>query len=40
MVKELLRKVNKKVTAAFDKNKSGKNKKVRIRAADCYTGVS
>ena len=33
-------KSEKKVTAAFDKNKSGKYKKVRTRAADCYTGVS
>ena len=30
----------KKVTAAFDKNKSGEYKKVRTRAADNYTGVS
>ena len=40
MVKELLRKVKKKVTAAFHKNKSGEYKKVRTRAADSYTGVS
>ena len=40
MVKELLRKVKKKVTAAFDKNKSGEYKKVRTPAADNYTGVS
>ena len=30
----------KKVTAEFDKNKSGEYKKVRTRAADSYTGVS
>ena len=40
MAKELLRKVKKKVTAEFDKNKSGEYKKVRTRAADSYTGVS
>ena len=40
MVKELLRKVKKKVTAAFDKNKFGEYKKVRTRAADIYTGIS
>ena len=40
MVKELLRKVKKKVTAAFDKNNFGEYKKVRTRAADSYTCVS
>ena len=40
MVKELLRKVKKKVTAAFHKNKSGEYKKIRTRAAESYTGVS
>lgn len=40
MVKELLRKVKKKVTAAFDKNKFGEYKKVRTRAADIYAGIS
>ena len=33
-------KKSEKVTAAFDKNKSGEHKKVRTRAADSYTGVS